>query len=434
MSSGGDAATRTKVTLNSNESDGTYSIPIQKASEVEAVVPDPVDPQVLQDLKLQVLSLKQRKEILKQESTNIKLEMISPAELMLIKTQINLNSSSSSLTKIDDLTVQYTETMRAISALKMSCLGSERRIRDELERREEILEEIDTLNSYLQIDHFDIQTPVVSEMTDKGDILEIESLEKRLISLKAEISRHKHNLNSPLFTDAAKYIAKAADAQSSLDNTLSIAVREEIDKLREKNDIIALKVRNRKAEIKDFRVKFEEILNQPLPEKCFCAGNELHELEEKLTEQRMKLEASQNTAVELDREINRIRLMPKPVFHTRVYEEVREAVSDDDDEFDTEMTELSSEYERSLATQASILRAEVAELEQKYANAKRNAQSRQAEGKLKIRKLKKQYERCQVEISKQQGLTDGNEERQIGCLFDKIEGRLAAMTQELCLM
>ena len=36
-------------------------------------------------------------------------------------------------------------------------------------------------------------------------------------------------------------------------------------------------------------------------------------------------------------------------------------------------------------------------------------------------KLKRQYKRSQVEIRKLSGLTDGDEETQIGVLFDKIE-------------
>ena len=438
-SSSGGSDTRTKVTLKetgtTDTSDGLKPPPKQQTpnrSSLRANSTPKRSPAyhetTLEDLKYEVLSLKQKYEILQKEVARIRRDKINPTELLMIKSQITLDQSETSLIRISDYMNQLCETSRAVSALQLVCAGAERRIREELMRREELLKEHEQIESALVIDEVSVNGLHSWERQSDIQIVgEIEVLERRLDSLKRSIANERANTKAAQMNDVLGFVINAAEMEANLNIIGTDDIKEEIARMKEKKNATAEKVKNAKQEVADLRAKAKDLKSKPATGNVFDPGSELSELDREISSVRSDLERAQQSTLSLDQEILRLRLIPRPVSYeipAPIEEPESSESSDDLDDFNPEM-------ERSLRAQIGLLNGEIGELQQRYSNLKVSAAARQKQLKAKLKKLKVKLENNEMEIQRRRGLVEGEEEHQMGMLFDSINGKIEELKKGL---
>lgn len=432
--------TRTKVTLKetgtTDTSDG-FKPPEKPASANRSkVTPDPAPVRsqpyhgsTLEDLKYEVLSLRQKHEILQKEVARIRKDKIKPMELILIKSQISLDQSESSLSRISDFMNQLCETSRAVSALKLVCAGAEKRIREELMRRDELLREHEEIDSYLVIEDKTITVNRAWERpSDIQIVAEIEILERKLDSLKRSIASEMPSTKAPQMKEALSLVMAAAEMESNLNVIGTADIKEEIAKLKEKKITTKEQVKAAKAEVAEMRSKVKELKSQPASGNAFDPGTELTQLDSQILSMRGDVERVQQENLALDQEIMRMRLLPLPVRYEIPAPEVDVESSESSDEGD----DFGDEMEKSLRVQANLLRNEVNDLQERYNRLKSTTAARQRKLKHRLKELKERFEVNTAEVHQRSiQLEDGEPEHEMGLLMESITGKIEEMKREL---
>jgi chromosome segregation ATPase len=370
--SSGAPDTRTKVTLKDDSTEPRAIEPPSGQLDFLAELPIPppdigISRQRAAELKLDILSLAQRLDILKTESARMKRTRVRRPELAHIQMQVRLLASESSLSQISDLINEFTETMRAISALRSTCMNAEKAVIHESQLRDYLLRETEQVSVALSFSDY------VSKPMKRSAPPAIGHLQQEVDRLAERISAVALELEPPVTADAASYlsvfgdIAAVAEQEAALGALPTEELRAEVEQLQ--GDLAALTRANKEMERAIRRER------QPPPEdpqaKRADFSARIAKLDAQLLQVREALLAGRANAEDIVQQVADLRsALPARSSDAPVDFSV--------DSTDEEMSDSTDQIAETLADRRDALEEEIAALREGYKKGKRQARAREA--------------------------------------------------------
>jgi hypothetical protein len=371
--------TRTKVTLKeqSNEPPSIHPPPALDPTLAEALIPAPdinESRQRAAELKLDILSLNQRLEILKEESSRMRRTTIRKPELANLQMQITLTSSERSLSRISDLINEFAETMRAIAALESACMNAEKAIVRETQLRDCLFREMEEVNSALSLSDYESHAIKSGAVAPEDSREEIDHLGDQLRALEEQLVPESS-------ADASVYLAVLSDIVASAEKEVALRVipiedvREQVSKLQKELEIAERVNVELQRSIRGQR-RGVEPADQGTEKPDFA--EQLGKLDSQRVQLREAVLASRAKGQELQREIQHLRGLPPAA--TTVLVDVSESESEETFDGADEVADVLEE-------RRELLERDVFALSEDYREQKRQVRAREDALKAGLRKL-----------------------------------------------
>jgi chromosome segregation ATPase len=432
-SASGYSETRTKVTLKDYSSDPP-DLPLPVLEQYGVASPSRHRDQRkgflsrIAELKLDILSLRQKADVMRHESARIKAEKIKPAELLVIQSQVQFHATETQATGLYDLINEFQEANRAISRLRSICCNTERLIFNAEQLRESILGESDLLSDALNFHGSSKhQSPkFLGCLSNRKESCEIESLERHLNRLHREL-RADARFDTVLSSDAFMEVNRAAKARADRDGLGLDDLRAEVSELQEavaNSDrqlrILAKANRRQRSLLKEVHSRtIEEPKIPDFDKKC-------QKLDARIAEKRTNLERIINSVISVTDEISRLRGVPRIQSSLRIDFIEEDSTTSETSESVNELRMMTEQIEKGLLEQRNVARRELSEMERRYRELKRELSEKESEmiDELRVLKGRLGAKGCGVDL-------DDGKSMEVLSMMSKIEDSLQALKSDL---
>lgn len=396
-----------------------------------------------QDLELEVNVLSQKKASLENQLKDLKTSRVSISELTLLKASVAQKVNEDQSSKIEELMNSYAEIIKEVRSNQSQVDILETKIHEEAERRNNIFNEISTMETTLDLSDLSYTIPELKPIVTNFDhsqyISDIERLNIASNSSKQlcnELICAKPPLN--VLTEAASEFSKCAETKWKVRAVGTTLLRNEITNLQKKLTEADSLVHKIEFEVQNEKSKLESIQNQNRKEEIDLCNNNLTIVQNYKT-QMTKLEANvsklktdvtnaanifENIQTEMEK-LERDKIMMRQVSE----ESESEAESDSEESIDE-----TDDLAKSLLEKKTQLQNEVNKLKEDYQSLQ-NKNSSFKEKKIKeLSVIYSKYKSVKHRLAKN-GITynmsfdDSMFTKKIGHLIHKIDSNILEISQ-----
>jgi hypothetical protein len=344
---------------------------------------------IIAELKLDILSLTQKAEVMRRESARVKAEKIKPVELLLIQQQIQFHSTETQVTGLTDLIDEFQEANRAITLLRSICSNTEKEILEEGKARESMLKETDMILDALDLEESNKHhaPKLVGGKPEMPEMSEIETDERHLNRLRQELTNDAR-FDAALSADAFIEVGRAAEARADRDSLGIDDLRTEVSELQDKATYSGHQCRVLAKSNRKQRTLLQEIQSReievPIPPDF---NTKARRLDERIAEKRAQLEKVIQSTLSLTEEVLRLHSFPRIQSPSQGYLE-EESTTSETSESLNDLDLINADIERGLLGQRELARRELSETEERYRNLKNYLSAKQSNLIEELRVLK----------------------------------------------
>lgn len=237
--------TETSASYSACEPDGDTPVSPQKHSVTAAQTVRKQAQRKIINLEVQIQSLKQRKTILRRQLQKCHLNRISMPEMTKFKAEVKELRNRSDANHLTELIDQLVETLREKSIAKITCETLERKIKAEIQNRDDGERLHRDISGLMDFSEFSvIQLPLTS--TFPYDNIELESHHRHLNELKSEVL--KDTMEQTVLQrqkEAAGEVARSTSAEVAL--------------ARKNREVIQISINSMKTILKDLQTDVSRV-------------------------------------------------------------------------------------------------------------------------------------------------------------------------------
>ena len=238
------------------------------------------------ELNVQIMSLNQQKNLLQVELNKIKSNIVSQGELQFLKAETRSQISSSNSNHLKELMNNFIDIIRDVSAARATCSILEQKIKEESQRRAQIVGESQQISDAMDFTEFFLTFPKLSQ----NEIQKISKPEEQqMISLNQKLQEiWKDTIScegvikaaNPKNKETALEIARSAESQWQLKSLGTIILRNEIQRLQRAATVSDSQLKKLENSIEDDHKKMSEAKLKNEKEEALALSNFNHNKEE----------------------------------------------------------------------------------------------------------------------------------------------------------
>ncbi|OHT12735.1 hypothetical protein TRFO_17365 [Tritrichomonas foetus] len=394
------------------------------------------------ELHVEIAALTQHRNQLRLELNKIKASIVSQGELTFLKAETRGQISSSNSSHLKELMNVFVDTIRDISASRATCSILEQKIKEESQRRTQIVEESQSVAGSLDFSDLSIFFPKLPQHEcrpiSKNEDQEIRRLLQKLQDIRKDTINCEGVIkaSNPKHKETALEIARSAESQWQLKSVGTISLRNEIQRLQRAVATSDSQIRKLESAVESEHQKVAEAQMKQQKEESEALSNLNHGkeefaktmdiIEEEINQLNIRIKSSSQIYDNLMEELHQLDNQKK-IIHTNLQNDNDDKNNDNDDDdkiFDFDEAP-QSQNAIDLQNKKQELQKEIENLKHQVNRQKKKAKIKETKMMSDIKKLQVRYKTCRATIQKScvqiSELDSGSVTGEIKSLIQKID-------------